>query len=153
MDTRPDTRFVEHKLGRRQIQRPTEGNDRFKIPDLVKHKLGRRLQRPTEGNYRFKIPDLVKTLHWTRGRNEASPTPLRLQGCSTTQGNLPRLLLGRTRLQHQASLKSVSVRLQVARSAAFFNIKLWRCCDPDSLSPKVGHHLHLASSAVPRYRP
>ena len=83
----------------------------------------------------------------------ASPTPLRLQGCSTTQGNLPRLLLGRTRLQHQASLKSVSVRLQVARSAAFFNIKLWRCCDPDSLSPKVGHHLHLASSAVPRYRP
>ena len=94
-----------------------------------------------------------RALHWTRGGDEASTTPIRLQGCSTTQGNLPRLLLGRTRLQHQASLKSVSVRLQVARSAAFFNIKLWRCCDPDSLSPKVGHHLHLASSAVPRYRP
>ena len=32
-------------------------------------------------------------------------------------------------------------------------IKLWHCCDPDNLSPKVGHHLHLASIAVPRYRP
>ena len=60
-----------------------------------------------------------RALDWTRGGDEASPTPLRLQGCPTTQGNLPRLLLGRTRLQHQASLKSVSVRLQVARSAAF----------------------------------
>ena len=58
------------------------------------------------------------TLDWTRGGDEASPTPLRLQGCSTTQGNLPRLLLGWTRHLHQASFRSVSARLQVARAAA-----------------------------------
>ena len=54
----------------------------------------------------------------TRGGDEASPTPIRLQGCSTTLGNLPRLLLGWTRYLHQASFRSVSARLQVARAAA-----------------------------------
>ena len=95
------------------------------------------------------------TQDWTRGGDEASPTPIRLQGCSTTLGNLPRLLLGWTRHLHQASFRSVEVcrrdyKLLVQLP---FIIKLWHCCDPDNLSPKVGHHLHLASIAVPRYRP
>ena len=59
-----------------------------------------------------------RALHWTRGGDEASTTPIRLQGCSTTQGNLPRLLLDRTRHHHQASFRSVSARLQVSRAAA-----------------------------------
>ena len=105
--------------------------------EVCQAQVRRQIQRPTEGNDRFKIPDLVKRLHWTRGRNEASPTPLRLQGCSTTQGNLPRLLLGRTRLQHQASLKSVSVRLQVARSAAFSTSSVSAVAIRTACSPRL----------------
>ena len=69
-----------------------------------------------------------RTLDWKRDRNEASPTPIRLQGCSTTQGNLPRLLLDRTRHHHQASFRSASARLQVSRAAAFQHqaLALWR---------------------------
>ena len=68
------------------------------------------------------------TQDWTRGGDETSPTPIRLQGCSTTLGNLPRLLLGWTRHLHQASFRSVSARLQVARAAAFHHqaLALWR---------------------------
>ena len=68
------------------------------------------------------------TQDWTRGGDETSPTPIRLQGCSTTLGNLPRLLLGWTRHLHQASFRSVSARLQVSRAAAFQHqaLALWR---------------------------